>query len=190
MTTAVLAHCRRLIRNYLEQRRRCAEYELVQLLVAEKVYPWAGDSTLALFQKHFIVQHSLYELRQHFSTRKLWLHIAPVEISLAAAEDAETKTLNVAAQQQVADFYLDLANFYTATPDTVADYLQRFWRRFEKTEAVSDPYATLGLEGAEPWPRVQRRFRELAARTHPDKGGNAETFAAVKAAYDALKASR
>ena len=162
----------------------------MQLLVEREVYPWADDSMLALFQKHFIVQHCLYELQTHFSNHRLHLHITPVHITLAAATAATPALADDGARQQIAAFYLDLENFYAATPDTVAQHLANFWRRVKKTEADTDAYTTLALKGDESWPDIQRRFRELAATTHPDKGGDAATFASIKAAYDALKAAR
>lgn len=55
----------------------------------------------------------------------------------------------------------------------------------------SKPWAlsVLGLAaGAEP-ADIKRAFRALALRTHPDKGGEAATFVAVKRAYDVALAA-
>ena len=47
-------------------------------------------------------------------------------------------------------------------------------------------YEILGLKkGATP-KEIKAKFRELAKKTHPDKGGNAETFVKINNAYEAL----
>jgi hypothetical protein len=201
LTPAVIDSCRRLIRDHLQQRRRCSEYELVTLLVQHNVYQWSENNLLALFQKHFIVQHCLYSLRQHFSSLSQKLNITPLQIWLSAEDRnacADTVEHDVQtpaqAQERVAAFYHELENFYQATPASVQEYLQQFWRKYDKATGIgnspADAYKVLDLSGDESWSEVQQRFRELAGKAHPDKGGDADEFSKIKAAYDAIKARR
>jgi hypothetical protein len=50
-----------------------------------------------------------------------------------------------------------------------------------------NPWAVLGVaEDASP-AQIRHAFRQQVRRTHPDAGGRADRFIAVKAAYDALR---
>ena len=51
-----------------------------------------------------------------------------------------------------------------------------------------DPFETLALPYDATAADVRRAFRALARETHPDRGGSAETFHRVRAAYSALLA--
>lgn len=47
-------------------------------------------------------------------------------------------------------------------------------------------YEILGLKRGATLKEIKAKFRELAMKTHPDKGGNAETFIRINTAYEAL----
>ena len=55
-------------------------------------------------------------------------------------------------------------------------------------ELASDPFRTLALPYDAAPGDVRRAFRALARQTHPDRGGSADAFQAVHAAYRALTA--
>lgn len=52
--------------------------------------------------------------------------------------------------------------------------------------AARDPFSTLGVPYDAGPDAVRRAFRTRALRTHPDRGGTAEAFHEVQAAYAAL----
>ncbi|MBK9034312.1 MAG: J domain-containing protein [Myxococcales bacterium] len=52
--------------------------------------------------------------------------------------------------------------------------------------AASDPYAVLGVGAAAPLDTVKAAYRRLALEHHPDRGGRADAFLAIKRAYDAI----
>ncbi len=49
-----------------------------------------------------------------------------------------------------------------------------------------DPYALLGIANDTPLEDVKTAFRKKALEHHPDRGGTAEAFMAIKRAYDAI----
>jgi curved DNA-binding protein CbpA len=49
-----------------------------------------------------------------------------------------------------------------------------------------DPYQVLGVARAADKATIKQHYRTLAKHTHPDQGGDADTFARVKLAYDVL----
>lgn len=51
---------------------------------------------------------------------------------------------------------------------------------------MKDPWAVLGLKPGASQDEVRRAWRAIAARCHPDKGGDAEEFRVAKAAYEYL----
>ena len=52
--------------------------------------------------------------------------------------------------------------------------------------APVDPYLTLGIANDRPLEEVRAAFRMKALEHHPDRGGTAEAFMAVKRAYDTI----
>ena len=53
-----------------------------------------------------------------------------------------------------------------------------------------DPYALLGIEATATLDDVKAAFRKKALAHHPDRGGDAAAFMAVKRAYDAIAKRR
>lgn len=49
-----------------------------------------------------------------------------------------------------------------------------------------DPYRVLGISPLATLQEVRERYRELAFRTHPDRGGNAERMREVNLAYERI----
>lgn len=47
-------------------------------------------------------------------------------------------------------------------------------------------YQKLGLTGSAPESEVRKAYRKLALKHHPDRGGNAEAFKEIQAAYEAI----
>lgn len=78
--------------------------------------------------------------------------------------------------------------------ERVRRWRERFKRRFMDVEAPGDllqreALARLGLEPGASKQSVKRAFRKEACRTHPDRGGSAEAFIEVRAAYETAMAA-
>lgn len=52
---------------------------------------------------------------------------------------------------------------------------------------TKDPYQVLGVSRSATSDEIKRAFHKLAHQHHPDKGGNAEKFKEISAAYASLK---
>jgi len=76
----------------------------------------------------------------------------------------------------------------------VRDGLPPFRERQVRVASVAprsvDPHATLGVPVGAPLEELKARFRESARVLHPDQGGDAAAFIAMKRAYDTLAARR
>ncbi len=49
-----------------------------------------------------------------------------------------------------------------------------------------DHYRTLGVSKNADAKQIKQKYRELARKHHPDRGGNAETFKQINGAYEVL----
>lgn len=70
-----------------------------------------------------------------------------------------------------------------------AEILDRAFTGFIALPAPEQPWQVLGLETSNPTrEQIDRAYRDLASRHHPDKGGNAAEMARINAARDDLYA--
>jgi len=52
---------------------------------------------------------------------------------------------------------------------------------------MTTPWAVLGVHRKSKDPEIQYRFREMAWLSHPDRGGNKDSFVELNLAYQAIK---
>ncbi len=167
-------------------------HELVQRVTGEDLYPWSSDSLLALYQKQFITQAALSELYfEYASGDEKILAFTPISVRIKLKDeqivDAENSHVTEADYQPNFSFYLDEANFYSATSDSVQAMLDSFWKSYTSFMDFSPALALFGLNEEAEWKEVQREYRRLASRHHPDKGGKKEKFTEIRQAFESLK---
>lgn len=64
------------------------------------------------------------------------------------------------------------------------------WQPYHLEEdELTTAYKTLGLSPGSPQKLVRKKYRNLAKRSHPDKGGNMEAFQRYTKAYETIKQS-
>jgi len=56
-----------------------------------------------------------------------------------------------------------------------------------KTVGSDSPYAILGVSMSATWAEIKSAYRKLVLQCHPDKGGKAEDFLKVQAAFEVLE---
>ena len=156
-----------------------SEHVLIKLLRAraDSVLPQGSLSDpLNLFRVHFLVFHTLYRLRDVFRQQQEYdLRIHPLLIQL---DDY------VGGESGVAREDLDLLT--QATTESVEELLQQARKVLVTDQERTEALRALGLDAYADDERVRRRFRELAMRHHPDRGGDAETFRKIRAAMEVL----
>lgn len=168
-----------------------SEYELLKQIEADGAhFAQAGDDAqLALFQKHFLIMNALYRLQESlWRDERLWLMISPLRIALETIDHcaAETK-LAPHADDALRAYYLDWQQFIATDSAAVTELLTSFWTRFAAHDQRDEALATLQLDGNADRDTIKRQYRRLAAATHPDRGGDAAQFLAIRAAYEVLK---
>ena len=164
------------------------EFAIHQSLKQHGAFGDAADGgLLGLFHRHFLVMNALYQLQQQYwQTSKQVLRISPLHIQLQpCAHDAHSGLPD--AVNSVAAFYLDWGNFEQTDEAEVKALLESFWQQYYRLEARSDALLVLQLDSSASPSQIEHRYRRLAARHHPDKGGDAELFIRIRNAYEQLR---
>ena len=146
-----------------------------------------------LFKRNFLIMNALYQLQQQLLPQQ---HLLISTLHIELVSEASSPQLQVS--EALRDYYLDWQNFETSSAD-IDELLTQFWQRFAH---IKQPQAKLNSEQRvqllQRWQLtdeytikdVQKRWRQLAIKHHPDKAaGNAEQFKVLKSEYEQLKAS-
>ncbi|MBV1788430.1 DnaJ domain-containing protein [Marinobacterium sp. D7] len=144
---------------------------------------------LLLFRKHFLVMNALYRLEPVLYEQGYEISISALHIQLHPLENRSTSAQQVPAKPHpLRSYYLDWSEFEKSSNAYVRRLLDAFWRRYCGDNRIDEACQVLGLEpGAAP-EAIRRAYRRLAARHHPDRGGDAEQFRRVREAYELLMA--
>lgn len=180
---------REVIKSYPEG---ISEYDLLQQVKPELIECLPDTSgTLSLFQQHFALMHCLYCLREEL-TKDLdaTLEISPLKIQWREIVNQNTKAMAEQSDGELKNYYLDWNNFTTTQAQDVELMLSQFWRAYARYLSRDDAWEVLGLNIGASQQTITTRYRELAARHHPDKGGDQETFVKVRAAYEVLRVGK
>jgi hypothetical protein len=146
--------------------------------------PFADD--LALYRAHFLLFHALYRLRDDLLARAGGiLEIDPLCIVLRpyAASGADAP----AVADPLRDYYLDLRNLKDTTAEDLDNMLGRFWTRYYANARRADALRVLGLSDPVDDATIARRYRSLAMRHHPDRGGDTGYFQSLQEAVSVLR---
>ncbi len=144
---------------------------------------------LSLFQRHFILFHHLYRLRDELrSARQGDLAIHCLKIALRSCPDGSDDL--PAVHDPLRAYYLELSHLENTGRQEVMDMLDAFWRRFARLGQRAEALAALGLADPVDAAEIKRRYRELVREHHPDRGGEVEKIQAINAAMEWLEARR
>lgn len=170
--------------------RGLREYELIRRLREDRTpgFP-AGplSDPVVLFQSHFLLRHALYRLRdQYLQAGSALLEMNALEIRLAAYREGGN---GIALHDPLRAYYDDLAHLETTDRDEVERLLTRFWERLAANERRQSALAVLDLADPVDHDTITRRYRRLAQRHHPDRGGDSIQFRAIRRAFETLQKS-
>lgn len=169
-----------------------SEYELLRALERTDQAAFARapfDNNLALFHAHFLLFNALYRLADRLAaTGAAWLEIDVLCIMLrSGAAGGSSQPQALARPDPLRAYYLDIHQLATTDAQQVADWLGDFWMRYFSLESRAAALAVLGLADPVDAQVVRRRYRELAMRLHPDRGGDAESFSRLMSARQLLE---
>lgn len=104
--------------------------------------------------------------------------------------DIDDKGVN----EKLRAYYLDMNNLATSAVD-IHTMLTDFWHEFAKwqgqvsNDLLYKSFQELGIEPSASFEHVQKTYRMLVAKHHPDRGGDAKKFIAVRCAYETISAN-
>lgn len=137
-----------------------------------------------LFRTHFRLFHVLYRLRDRLrQSRRGELVPDPMCIRLAAWRPG---IQGVDHHDRLAAFYSDLSHLENTGPEDVARMVTGLQKRQRRTARRADALSILGLEEHASADRIKHRYRQLAMRWHPDRGGDARRFRELQEAMVVL----
>ncbi|MFL0809325.1 MAG: DnaJ domain-containing protein [Agarilytica sp.] len=172
-------------------------YDLVDLLVKAQVYPWSNSAMLGLYQKLFLAQAALCELYFEYELEgNAHLVLTPISAYLESPQQmqqGESYSRHLSDTERLSpnvQFFGDPANFLSVTEVQVDALLAKFWQRFNDMEAIEPAFECLGLAPNTDWDGIQAKYRVLAAKNHPDKGGDSARFIEIRQAYEKLRRAR
>ncbi|MDY6890239.1 MAG: DNA-J related domain-containing protein [Pseudomonadota bacterium] len=169
-----------------------SEFNLMQALGSHPAFAeLAQEYQLRLFQKHFMIMHGLYTLQiRLWQEERLRLEISPLCVRChaeTAAGARQQQTALPGAGDPLREYYLDWTQLQHTTAHDVQRLLAGFVAQYEHPGARQEALRTLELEAGASQETIRRRYRQLAAQLHPDKGGDSEAFIEVRRAYELLR---
>ena len=167
-----------------------SEYEIMQVFAEHEVFTALAEADqLALFQKHFITMNALYELQyQLWEDEQLFLEVSPLNIHIKRSSgDAMIAGLVISETEKLSEYYRDWNNFEHTNESDVSELLSSFWKKFAALDKREIAFEVLELEPEVAREDITESYRRLAAKHHPDKGGEAEMFIRIRQAYEILK---
>ncbi|QGP54189.1 DNA-J related protein [Piscirickettsia salmonis] len=171
------------------------EYDLLKQLELEHSESTGNSgfdelrSTYDLFQRHFLLFHSLYRLKDALLRHQCYcLDIHCLNIRLGPYYNPHT-TLP-ALYDPLRDYYLNLNHLHYTSKDDVNDLIQQFWQRYKNQANYNDnkhsALKQLGLDLTANKLTIKKRFNQLRSQHHPDHGGNPEHFQQIEQAGKTL----
>lgn len=153
-----------------------------------------GEETgenLLLFHKHFALMHALYQLQDELIENGKWLDISPLSIKLTCVSDMDQKesasnALSSSGDEKLKAYYLDWDNYLQTTEHDVKKMLTGFWEKIMNPDARAAALNVLDLPMDASHKAIKLRYRQLAAKHHPDKGGSQDAFIVIQEAFDTL----
>jgi hypothetical protein len=135
---------------------------------------------------HFFLFHVLYLLRNELRGRhELDLNIFCLDIRLRPWQSPEGNF--PAEADPLEGYYLDWGNFEEMDAPAVKRLLSEAARRIDIWFRRDEHLSVLGLKDPVSDAEINSRYRELCLRHHPDAGGDAESFAVIQSAVEALR---
>lgn len=187
MTTETDPLLRRIEELLDAERAGMSEHTLLRRLAGEGHPPFAElrfNDELALFRAHFILFHSLYRLQERLRRQdRAELYISPLKIALEAYDPG---VAGLTEPDPVRAFYLDRRNLAMGR-DEVRRLLEGFRRRMAAADERQEALGVLGLSEPVEFSAIKRRYRELAMRHHPDRGGDTASLQRLNRAMQLLE---
>jgi len=165
-----------------------SEHNLLSRLRQREGLGWLhvnSSEHYTLFQCHFLLFHALYLMQQRdWSARRAYLEISPLNIQRHPYRQGQA---GLDVVDPLRSYYLDLGNLAATSAEDVTQMLNGFWERYLAGEGRVEALQALGLEEPVDRKAIEKRYRELASKHHPDRGGDVQRQAEINKAIEILR---
>lgn len=171
-----------------------SEYALFTLLQQPPFELFAKNSLaepLILFQSHFVLFHSLYQLRArylHQQSADIAIHTSHIQLLPYQVNKPE-----LTEPDRLQAYYLDWSNFAATSAQDVTCLLDSFWKKMQglKTQTELDDiaiaYQFFDLPYNSDIRLVKSAYFKFQHLHHPDKGGDISKSQQTEANFKRLK---
>ncbi len=167
-----------------------SEHELLQHLRSLKpplFKRYELTDHLSLFRCHFWLFHVLYHIRDEFRQKeKAELYISPLNLQILPYSPSQTADA-IDVPDPLREYYLDLRHLFETDSDSVDDLMKGSFARMDAQSKEEEALSVLGLTDSANWEEIRLRYRLLAQKHHPDRGGDSERFQEIQSAIEVLK---
>jgi len=164
-----------------------SEYEFLTELAASHPFFASQGSNAAqinLFQRHFLLFHWLYQLREcYLAEQSGLLEISALCIQLLPYEPGPHA---MELDDPLKEYYMDISQLHETGEDDVDELLARFWIALSRRESRAEALAILELADPIDDKMIRQTYRRLVMQHHPDRGGDTSKIQALNQAMDQL----
>jgi len=163
------------------------EYDLLKHLSENNFFvqlPYHEHNSFALFQKHFLLFHTLYKINDNLVEKNNGgLIISPLNIQWL--ESQETNSM-IGEYDCLREYYLDLNNLSDTSEQGVEEMLDQFWIHYIRNDKRKNALLALGLSDPVNDHEIKTCYHRLVKIHHPDKGGDTVKIQTINDAYSCL----
>lgn len=152
------------------------------------------DDSFALFQIHFILYHSLYQLKLacgQNQTANLTMGLASINVQPWQQQNPDLTNQSLANKDKLQDYYLDLNNLIDTQAQDVESMLERFWKQIKKPLAsaaeLTQAQSILKVSSDINLAKLKAAYKAQCLQHHPDRGGSKADLQQINKAYQILK---
>ena len=164
-----------------------SEYELIKKLEGAGCEQISTHfvNEFTLFQQHFLLFNSLYQLRNELiKTKQGYLEISALKIIIYPWQEKSSQSIG--EYDYLSEYYLDMNNLRETTEEDVDQLLSSFWLKYVQYDDRASALGVLGLTDPVDQHTIKQKYRRLVMKHHPDRGGSTEQIQRIKAAMDRI----
>tara|TARA_R110001592_G_scaffold296139_2_gene566480 strand:+ start:9723 stop:10331 length:609 start_codon:yes stop_codon:yes gene_type:complete len=184
------------IKDFLSHSPKTNEHQIIKHLQEAKTPPFDNFSlnlSKDLFSAHFLCMHALYHLKaQYAKDNKFKLLIQSVRVErmvITESDSAVSDTLInrfLENRDPLESYYLNPKHYFETQEQDINAMLKSFWQKYLAQDKKQAALEILELPPEADAKMIKERFRRLAQKHHPDKGGCAKIFNKVREAKSIL----
>jgi DnaJ-domain-containing protein 1 len=167
------------------------EYQLLTTLHQKAIFPVgtkALQRPLTLYRTHFLLFHTLYQLKLDLLEQKKHdLTISALQICLTPYQKGEEALSPI---DLLMHFYLNLSNLTGVQEEEVLQWLENFWQKMNESSQKA-ALELLGLPHTASFLEIKKTYRKKCMELHPDRQkGQEEAFKKLQQAWQVLRRNR